>query len=245
MEGGWVNLSLTLLNDKKSYAWQSSNNPSFAFLHGWGRDCSDFDYFYNKLDGIFIDLPGFGKSAEPNRAWSPNDYSKWLGEVLPESVDTLVAHSFGGRVAVHYLNNFNNIERSIMVGVPLLKHSNSQKGEKLGLKFLKTANKINILPDAYIEKYKSNHGSFDYRSSEGIMRDILVSAVNDDMSTILKKLDSQIYLIWGERDKEVPLRVAQEALGMLNDSRLFVLKDVGHNPFVNKSDEVMEIIKDL
>ena len=77
------------------------------------------------------------------------------------------------------------------------------------------------------------------------MRDILVSAVNDDMSTILKKLDSQIYLIWGERDKEVPLRVAQEALGMLNDSRLFVLKDVGHNPFINKSDEVMEIIKDL
>ena len=40
-----------------------------------------------------------------------------------------------------------------MVGVPLLKHSNSQKGEKLGLKILKRANKINILSDSYIEKY--------------------------------------------------------------------------------------------
>ncbi len=238
-------MSFTLLKDKKSYAWQSTNNPSFAFLHGWGRDCSDFEYFYNKIDGIFIDLPGFGKSPEPNRAWSPNDYSIWLNEVLPDSVDTIVAHSFGGRVATHYLNNFNNINRSIMVGVPLLKYSNSQKGEKLELKLLKKANKFNILPDSYIEKYKRKHGSLDYRNSEGLMRDILVSAVNDDMSEILKKLNSPIYLIWGDKDKEVPLRVAQEALGMLNDSRLFVLKDVGHNPFINKSNEVMEIIKDL
>ncbi len=238
-------MSFTLLKDKKSYAWQSTNNPSFAFLHGWGRDCSDFEYFYNKIDGIFIDLPGFGKSPEPNRAWSPNDYSIWLNEVLPDSVDTIVAHSFGGRVATHYLNNFNNINRSIMVGVPLLKYSNSQKGEKLELKLLKKANKLNILPDSYIEKYKRKHGSLDYRNSEGLMRDILVSAVNDDMSEILKKLNSPIYLIWGDKDKEVPLRVAQEALGMLNDSRLFVLKDVGHNPFINKSNEVMEIIKDL
>ena len=238
-------MSFTLLKDKKSYAWQSTNNPSFAFLHGWGRDCSDFEYFYNKIDGIFIDLPGFGKSPEPNRAWSPNDYSIWLNDVLPDSVDTIVAHSFGGRVATHYLNNFNNINRSIMVGVPLLKYSNSQKGEKLELKLLKKANKFNILPDSYIEKYKRKHGSLDYRNSEGLMRDILVSAVNDDMSEILKKLNSPIYLIWGDKDKEVPLRVAQEALGMLNDSRLFVLKDVGHNPFINKSNEVMEIIKDL
>ena len=238
-------MSFTLLKDKKSYAWQSTNNPSFAFLHGWGRDCSDFEYFYNKIDGIFIDLPGFGKSPEPNRAWSPNDYSIWLNEVLPDSVDTIVAHSFGGRVATHYLNNFNNINRSIMVGVPLLKYSNSQKGEKLELKLLKKANKFNILPDSYVEKYKRKHGSLDYRNSEGLMRDILVSAVNDDMSEILKKLNSPIYLIWGDKDREVPLRVAQEALGMLNDSRLFVLKDVGHNPFINKSNEVMEIIKDL
>ena len=238
-------MSFTLLKDKKSYAWQSTSNPSFAFLHGWGRDCSDFEYFYNKIDGIFIDLPGFGKSPEPNRAWSPNDYSKWLNEVLPDSVDTIVAHSFGGRVATHYLNNFNNINRSIMVGVPLLKYSNSQKGEKLELKLLKKANKFNILPDSYVEKYKRKHGSLDYRNSEGLMRDILVSAVNDDMSEILQKLNSPIYLIWGDKDKEVPLRVAQEALGMLNDSRLFVLKDVGHNPFINKSNEVMEIIKDL
>ena len=238
-------MSFTLLKDKKSYAWQSTNNPSFAFLHGWGRDCSDFEYFYNKIDGIFIDLPGFGKSPEPNRAWSPNDYSIWLNEVLPDSVDTIVAHSFGGRVATHYLNNFNNINRSFMVGVPLLKYSNSQKGEKLELKLLKKANKFKILPDSYIEKYKRKHGSLDYRNSKGLMRDILVSAVNDDMSEILKNLNSSIYLIWGDKDKEVPLRVAQEALGMLNDSRLFVLKDVGHNPFINKSNEVMEIIKDL
>lgn len=245
MGKGWVNLALKLLNDNKSYAWISCDRPSYAFLHGWGRDSSDFEFFYKKIDGMFIDLPGFGKSPEPKKVWSPNDYSIWLKEILPDSVDTLVAHSFGGRVAVHYLNNFPGLKSLILVGVPLVKRIDSPSGVKLSMKLLKKANRLGLVSDLLLETYKKKNGSFDYRNSEGLMRDILVTAVNDDMSKQLKNLDIPIKLIWGERDKEVPLRVAQEALGTIPDSRLFVLKDVGHNPFIENSNEVYEIIRDI
>ena len=65
------------------------------------------------------------------------------------------------------------------------------------------------------------------------------------MSKVLKKITTPVVLIWGEGDNVVPLRVAQEAHGNINNSRLFVLKDTGHNPFINKGEEVMEIIEQL
>ena len=78
----------------------------------------DFEYFFDKVDGLFIDLPGFGKSPQPENVWTPNDYSVWLNSVLPKSVNTIVAHSFGGRVATHYVSQFSNIDKCILAGVP-------------------------------------------------------------------------------------------------------------------------------
>ena len=64
-------MSLKLLNDDRSFAWFTSENPTYAFLHGWGRSHNDFKYFFDKSDAIFIDLPGFGQSPQPNSVWSP------------------------------------------------------------------------------------------------------------------------------------------------------------------------------
>ena len=85
----WDKLSLALLNDGKTFAWQTSEFPTHVFLHGWGRDYMDFEYFFDKVDGLFIDLPGFGKSPQPENVWTPNDYSVWLNSVLPKSVNTI------------------------------------------------------------------------------------------------------------------------------------------------------------
>jgi pimeloyl-ACP methyl ester carboxylesterase len=238
-------LSLTLLNDGKTFAWQTSDSPSHVFLHGWGRDHTDFKYFFDKVSGLFIDLPGFGKSPQPDTVWTPIDYSKWLNSVLPSSVRTIVAHSFGGRIASHYVNQFNNMEHCILVGVPLYASSKSRNKSNLKLDILKKANKLNLISESFIDNYKKKHGSIDYRNSDGLMRDILVSAVTDDLSEIVKKITTPMVLIWGENDNEVPIRVAQEAHGNMNNSRLFVLEDTGHNPFITKSEEVMRILEEL
>ena len=77
------------------------------------------------------------------------------------------------------------------------------------------------------------------------MRDILVAAINDDLSDIIKKVKTNVTLIWGDKDVEVPLRVGQEAMSKLRNSRLFVLKGVGHNPFLENPEELEEIINKL
>ena len=238
-------MSFVLLNDNRSFAWQSSDAPTHVFLHGWARDSSDFEYFFNKVNGLFIDLPGFGKSLKPDKVWSPNDYAKWLKTIIPNSVNTIVAHSFGGRIATHFINNFQNIQQCILVGTPLSSRNLTGKRSNLKLKFLKKVNKLNLVSEPYLEMYRKKSGSLDYQNADGLMRDILVAAVNDDLSEIIKKISAPIVLIWGEEDTEVPLRVAQEIHGQLPNSRLFVLKNTGHNPFINNSDEVMKIIEKL
>ena len=54
-----------LLNDKKTFANINSENPTVCFLHGWGRSSQDFYLISQSYDYINFDLPGFGKSQEP------------------------------------------------------------------------------------------------------------------------------------------------------------------------------------
>ena len=166
-----------------------------------------------------------------------------MSKVVPNSVNTVVGHSFGGRIATHFINNLQNIDQCILVGTPLSSRNSRGSSGNLRLKILKKANNFNLVSEEYLEKYKKNNGSTDYKNADGLMRDILVAAVNDDLSEIIKIITIPVVLIWGEDDKEVPLRVAQEALGQISNSRLFVLKNIGHNPFIKNSDEVMKIIE--
>lgn len=238
-------MSLKLLNDDSSFAWFTSENPTYAFLHGWGRSHNDFKYFFDKSDAIFIDLPGFGQSPQPNSVWSPQRYSEWLNRILPSSVRFLVGHSFGGRVAMHYINSYEGIERCILVSTPLVKRDPNDIKKNNLFSIIKQLNKLNLISDTYLETYKKRHGSVDYINADGVMRDILVAAINDDLSEIIKKVNTNVTLIWGDKDVEVPLRVGQEAMSKLRNSRLFVLKGVGHNPFLENPKELEEIINKL
>lgn len=52
-----------------------------------------------------IDLPGFGESEIPRKAMSVSDYAAAFKELLDELGITnpvIVAHSFGGRIALNY-----------------------------------------------------------------------------------------------------------------------------------------------
>ena len=198
-----------LLNDKKTFANINSENPTVCFLHGWGRSSQDFYLISQSYDYINFDLPGFGKSQEPETSMNPKEYAEYINQFIPNSVETVVGHSFGGRVAVH-LSGLRNFEKLILIGVPLTKKQTSS-GKLSMLNFYKSLNRFGILSNDKIEKIKKKKGSYDYRNSQGIMRENLVKAVNDDLSQELENIKSKVHLIWGSEDKEVPIDIAKEA----------------------------------
>ena len=146
---------------------------------------------------------------------------------------------------MHYINSYEGIERCILVSTPLVKRDPNDIKKNNLFSIIKQLNKLNLISDTYLETYKKRHGSVDYINADGVMRDILVAAINDDLSDIIKKVKTNVTLIWGDKDVEVPLRVGQEAMSKLRNSRLFVLKGVGHNPFLENPEELEEIINKL
>ena len=229
-----------LLNDKKTFANINSENPTVCFLHGWGRSSQDFYLISQSYDYINFDLPGFGKSQEPETSMNPKEYAEYINQFIPNSVETVVGHSFGGRVAVH-LSGLRNFEKLILIGVPLIKKQTSS-GKLSMLNFYKSLNRFGILSNDKIEKIKKKKGSYDYRNSQGIMRENLVKAVNDDLSQELENIKSKVHLIWGSEDKEVPIDIAKEANKKIKKSNLHILEGKGHNPLNSSYVEIVNII---
>jgi pimeloyl-ACP methyl ester carboxylesterase len=78
--------------------------PTFVMVHGIGVSHRYFrplrDTLRSTGDTLTFDLPGFGASPKPDRAWSVEDYAAFLGRILDEiglSNVVLIGHSMGAQ----------------------------------------------------------------------------------------------------------------------------------------------------
>ena len=226
-----------------------TGQPRVVALHGWGRSHVDFDAVLKGLDAISIDLPGFGVSPPPAEVWGAVEYAAALQPVLEECVDSpvLVGHSFGGRVAAVYAAQTpHNVAGLVLAGVPLL-HRDDRPPSRPSLiyRLAKWAYERGLISDGRMEEEKQRRGSEDYRAAAGVMRDILVKAVNESYEDELRLIRCPVRLVWGANDSEVPVSVAERAALLVEDVALDVVEGVGHHVTLNAPDRVRRAIEEL
>ena len=119
----------------------------------------------------------------------------------------------------------------ILSGVPLLKRQSGRKAPAI-FRVARWAAGRGIIPGPVMERLRRRYGSSDYRAATGVMRQILVAAVNESYEDQLKLLRLPVLLLWGADDAEVPVEVAQRAAALLEaggvEARLVVEPGVGH-----------------
>ena len=120
-------MAYKILNDDLTFANVNSENPKVCFLHGWGTSGKDFNKIETHFDFITIDIPGFGKSVPFTKSFSPKSYADYLFKLIPESVDVIVGHSFGGRIAVH-LSQMQNYRKIVIIASPLIRKIKPNNG---------------------------------------------------------------------------------------------------------------------
>ncbi len=97
----------------------SEKSKTVLVLHGWAtKGTENWQSFLDKLAGQMpnyeiwsLDLPGFGKSEQPNEIWGAAEYASFIKVFLDKfevQPDIILAHSFGGAIAVHYLHQFSS-----------------------------------------------------------------------------------------------------------------------------------------
>jgi pimeloyl-ACP methyl ester carboxylesterase len=204
--------------------------PEVLALHGWARRGSDFGAALGGLGYVAPDLPGFGASPVPSRAEGAAGYAEMLTPIVdllaPSSI--LVGHSFGGRIAtVLAASEPERFGGLVLVGVPLLR-ARPARTPSISYRLARLANRWSLLSDARMERFRERYGSLDYRAAAGVMREVLVKAVNETYENLLSRLDLPVTLLWGESDDEVPLAVAEKAASMIPKANIEVVAGAGH-----------------
>ena len=197
------------------------------FLHGYLSSKESFypqiNYFSRHFRVTAPDLPGFGGSGTIPAAWSVGEYADWLEGFLKErgiAFPHVIAHSFGGRVAIKCLAR-GLIDRAVLtwcagiVKRRTLSYHLKVKSYRLVKKFA---------PRFAEAKF----GSAEYRSLSPLMRESYKKIVNEDLREEAKRIARPVLYLNGERDRETPLSSVKILHECTAGSQLAVLKGCGH-----------------
>jgi pimeloyl-ACP methyl ester carboxylesterase len=203
--------------------------PRVVALHGWGRTGADFADIVAGLDAVSIHLPGFGITPEPPTAWGSADYAAEVADAIAGFGPViLVAHSFGGRVAVHLAASHPELVRGIVLtGVPLVRLTAPPKAA-LGFRVVRSLARTGLVPASVLEKQRRSHGSADYRAAQGVMRDILVRVVGETYTDQLAAITAPVRMVWGENDTAAPADAGLAASQLLHDATFRAVPGAGH-----------------
>lgn len=222
----------------------NNQKRAIIYLHGWGQNTIMMEPiakpFYDEFDTIVVDLPGFGDSEEPKRVYTVYDYAECIYKLckkLNVSNPILIGHSFGGKVSLVFASKYG-ASKLILFGSPFKKEI-----EKLSLKtkILKQAKKIPLI-NRFSEVAKRHIGSTDYRSASAIMREILVSTVNLDITYDVKKITCPTLIVWGDLDAAVPLEDAYTLEGLIKDAAVIVYEGCTHYAYLENLGQTISII---
>jgi pimeloyl-ACP methyl ester carboxylesterase len=70
----------------------------------------------------------------------------------------------------------------------------------------------------------------DYAKANGIMKDTIKKVLFEDLLPELSHVKQETLIVWGDKDKMVPLKYAHIFKKEINNSKLEIIKDAGHSP---------------
>jgi len=221
-------------------------------LHGWGSNSEKWQKVGELLaqKGIKViipDLPGFGQSDKPTTAWDLDDYCDFVEEfVRALNLDKfyLLGHSFGGALAVKCGLKFpEKIEKLFLVSAACFRRKAFRK--KLFYIIAKILKVFFFLPFySSVRKgfYKFIVRKSDYPYADGIVKDIYLKIIKQDLSDVLSRIQIPTIIIWGEKDKIKKIKEAYLIKEKIQSSRLEIIPDVGHNPHLENPEELSKLI---
>lgn len=227
-----------------------------VILQGWGTSYELYDIIADTIKDRYrvvqFDLPGFGKSEEPETSWSVEDYASFFLRFLKAlgiGKCMLIGHSYGGRIIIRLASGHPDIDitRIVLIdsaGVMPVR-TFRQKCRQLSYKLLKSifANKLIywLFPEV-IDDWRSRQGSEDYRRATPVMKGALVKAVNEDLTDRLPLITQETLLIWGDADTATPMRDARIMEEKIPNAGLCVIPGTGHFSYAENPRMFTEIL---
>lgn len=243
------------LNDITIYYEQfGKGKKSILILPGWGNTRETFhhiiNYFKENYSIYILDYPAMGNSPIPPKTLTIYDYAELIIEFMKYNNiqnPIIIAHSFGGRITT-LLAGYYKIatDKLILIDIAGIKPKKTLKKlvkEKI-YKFLTNLSKL--LPKktqkVVRQKLLTRFASPDYQALPIQMKETFKNIINEDLKKYFKNIKNETLLLWGELDKDTPLKDAYQINKMINNSALIILKKATHYSYLQYRTLVNNII---
>ncbi len=200
-----------------------------------------FDDLSTTFRVVALDFPGHGKSGSPPVGWTVSDYTSCLLSVMDQlKLDrpSIVAHSFGGRVAIKLAVTVpTRVGRLILVdaaGVPPPRSMGFRMKRGFVRAVKQVAPYLGPVGAALRTQVYSLVQSKDYAATSGAMRDTFVKVISEDLTSLLPKVEAPTLLIWGDQDQDTPPVSGETMKALIPRSEFVLLKGAGHFSYIDQ-----------
>lgn len=224
---------------------------------------------------IAVDLPGHGRSESPQGDHSLGAYASTVRDLLftlDEPRATVIGHSLGGGVALQFAYQFPEmVDRLVLIDAgglgpevsPFLRAA-SLPGADPVVALLATDRALRAMDSLSraLQRFGLARGADLLEARRGLQKLSDAEARRAFLRTVQATIgltgqrvsaSDKLYLaehvptllIWGARDRIIPLAHATDAHQAIPGSRLRVLRDAGHFPHVDEPVRVAEFIADF
>lgn len=231
--------------------WDRGRGPVLLLIHGMFGDHLDWEPVLELLPQhhrvLAVDLPGFGESGKPDRAYTAEFFVAVLVDLLNRlQVDraTVLGNSFGGLVALHMARACpERVERLILVSS--LREFPEEERAAARQRFSQEA-LLALTPEAnrqmfatifaqagpvqerYFAKQNAKLKRADYPDYTRSLVRSIDTALTAYSPALLAEIRCPTLLLWGDKDNVIPVEVARQALPRLAQAELVVLPGGGH-----------------
>jgi pimeloyl-ACP methyl ester carboxylesterase len=228
-----------------------SSKASITLIHGVGGSAEDFKTLVAGLsknyDLLLLDLPGFGLSNKHENIFAPQKYATLLIDLLPSLTNRtnyILGHSMGGNVSVQialqapelatklilidaagFLNKFSYSEHlaANYIGsqLPVARQYSSTIKNFVGKlnQFLPDPTGILLSPAGRALILENDINSI-----------AAIAVMNEQLSKLIRKAPPPTFIIWGGKDRVMPVQVSTMLSYLLNTHDVYIFPDAGHSP---------------
>ncbi len=233
---------------------QEGEGQDVLLLHGWGGSVDSWLPVRNFLKArcrvTVLDFPGHGGSGfPPESGWSVTEYCAFTAELIERlgiAGCDLVAHSFGGRVALLLASSRPElVGRLLLTGCAGLKPRRGAKYyvKTYAFKLLKRLTYLAPGGAKLRQRLSGRFGSADYRALTPGMRATFVKVVEQDLGPCLPAIRAETLLVWGRNDTATPLYMGERMEREIPGAALIVLEDAGHFAYLDQCGDFLRILE--
>ena len=245
------------------YLDKNKSGIPLLLLHGLGGSIeswsNNINFLSTKFRIIALDLPGFGLSDKPKISYSIKFYVYFLEKFIKRIKLNhlfIIGSSLGGHIAVEFaLKNRKMVDKLILIS-PAGSLPKSFKGTRELKRFVKIVNARSskeigrILTSIDTSMVNPSYAYMTFKrlslpgAKEAFISALKGSARAQRYNNQLEKIDTSMLLIWGKKDRMIPLKFIRPFMEHGN-SRIIIFENCGHRPHVENPRLFNKVVKDF